>query len=56
MTIIAQFLGVSVNPIREDRKHPQYRIRTSTIASNVALVQYLSNYPLLGTKYLDFKD
>lgn len=56
MTIIAQFLGVSVNPIRGDRKYPQYRIRTSTIASNLMLSQYLANYPLLGTKYLDFKD
>lgn len=56
MTLIAEFLGVSLNPIRTDRKYPQYRIRTSTIASNLLLTQYLSNYPLLGTKYLDFKD
>jgi hypothetical protein len=56
LTLIADFLGVSLNPIRGDRKHPQYRIRTSTIGSNILLAQYLSNYPLLGTKYHDFKD
>lgn len=56
MSLIGDFLGVSVNAIREDRKYPQYRIRTSTITTNVALKQYFSNYPLLGTKYLDSKD
>ena len=56
MASIAQFLNVNVNFIREDRKYPQSRVRTSTIASNTALVNYLLTYPLMGTKYMDFKD
>jgi len=56
MNLIADYLGVNLNPIRGDRKHPQYRIRTSTIASNTLLTQYLSEYSLLGTKFNDFED
>ena len=56
ITAIAEFLGVKVNPIREDQKNPQYRVRTSTVASNTRLAKYLSIYPLLGTKLMDFKD
>lgn len=53
---IALFLGVKVNPIREDRTSPQFRIRTSTVNSNKILVNYLNNYPLFSSKYLDFLD
>lgn len=53
---IADFLSVRVNPIREDRKHPQYRIRTSSVSTNKSLQNYLMNNPLYGSKYLDFKD
>jgi hypothetical protein len=56
MQEIAKFLGVQVNAIREDRKYPQYRIRTSTVYTNQFLRDYLIKYPLYGTKYLDFKD
>lgn len=56
MDQIAQFLKVNVNQIRTDRKHPQYRIRTSTIASNQILIEYLTNYPIRGLKFMDFKD
>lgn len=56
MTSIAQLLNVNVNFIRDDRKYPQLRVRTSTIASNSALVSYLLSYQLMGTKYMDFND
>ena len=56
MKMIASFLGVSVNDIREDRKYPQYRVRTSAISTNKILQSYLDKYPLYGSKYLDFKD
>ncbi|MBV8801667.1 MAG: cbb3-type cytochrome c oxidase subunit I [Gammaproteobacteria bacterium] len=56
MEMIASFLGVSVNYIREDRKHPQYRIRTSSISTNQTLRDYLEKYPLYGSKFLDYKD
>nr|YP_009690421.1 LAGLIDADG homing endonuclease [Schizopora paradoxa]QEG57201.1 LAGLIDADG homing endonuclease [Schizopora paradoxa] len=53
---IAQFLCVNVNEIRSDRKHPQYRIRTSTVKTNLILCNYLDQFNLQGTKYLDFQD
>lgn len=56
MSSIAQFLNVKVNPIRSDTKHPQYRIRTSTIKTNRFLCNYLDQFNLQGTKYLDYKD
>jgi LAGLIDADG endonuclease len=56
MQEIANFLGVQVNATREDRKYPQYRMRTSTVKTNQLLRDYLIKYPLYGTKYLDFKD
>lgn len=56
MTAIANFLGVKVNFIRDDRKYPESRVRTSSILSNTRLVNYLLDYPLMGTKSMDFKD
>jgi hypothetical protein len=56
MLSIAQFLNVNVNEIRSDRKHPQYRIRTSTIKTNLILSNYLDKFNLQGTKYLDYQD
>jgi hypothetical protein len=61
---IGKFLGVSVCPIRallildkrEERSHPQYPIRTSTVLSNSILADYLKKYPFLSTKYLDSVD
>ncbi len=56
ISTIADFLNVKVNSIREKSKFPQYRVRTSTLLSNTKLINYLYNYPLIGTKYMDFKD
>lgn len=56
MLSIAQFLNVNVNEIRSDRKHPQYRIRTSSIKTNLILCDYLDQFNLQGTKYLDYQD
>lgn len=56
MNQIAVFLGVNLNEIRLDRKYPQYRVRTSSLKTNITLREYLSNYPLKSTKYLDYKD
>lgn len=56
MEKIAEFLSVQVNFIRNDRKYPQYRVRTSTVQSNLILSNYLSRYPLRGTKHMDFTD
>jgi hypothetical protein len=56
MNIIANYLKVSVREIRSDRKHPQYRLRTSSLETNTQLCNYLLRYPLRGTKFMDFKD
>lgn len=42
--------------IRENTPHPQYRLRTSSLDSNLKLVNYLNEYPLFGSKYLDYSD
>jgi hypothetical protein len=56
MNQIATFLNVNLLEIRSNRKHPQYRVRTSSLKTNLTLREYLSNYPLRGTKYLDYQD
>ena len=56
MNQIAIFLQVSVKEIRSDRKHPQYRLRTNSLKTNLILRNYLVKHPLRGTKYLDFQD
>jgi len=56
MNQIACFLELRVNEIRSDRKYPQYRLRTSSLKTNLSLRNYLNDYPLWGTKYMDYKD
>lgn len=45
-----------VKSIRNDSNNPQYRIRTTSLKANLAVVNYLTKYPLFGTKFLDYKD
>ena len=42
--------------IRNDSENPQYRVRTTNLKGNLAVVNYLTRYPLFGTKYCDYKD
>jgi len=53
---IAISLYSVVKPIRIDSQNPQYRIRTTNLKANLAVVDYLTKYPLFGTKFLDFND
>jgi LAGLIDADG DNA endonuclease family protein len=53
---IAEFLLTTVKSVRQDRPNPEYRVRTTSLKGNLALCNYLENYPLFGTKYLDAKD
>ena len=46
----------SVKLIRNDSKNPQYRVRTTNLKGNLAVVNYFTIYPLFGTKYSDYKD
>jgi hypothetical protein len=56
MNQIAVFLGVNLNNIRSERKHPQYRVRTSSLKTNLIIREYLTKFPLRSTKYLDYQD
>jgi LAGLIDADG endonuclease len=53
---IAKFLGTSLKNIRENTEHPQYRLRTTNLKSNLILVEYLNKFPLFGSKHLDYKN
>jgi len=53
---IAEFLLTTVKSVRQDRPSPEYRLRTVSLRGNLTLCNYLENYPLFGTKYLDAKD
>jgi LAGLIDADG endonuclease len=53
---IANFLNVSLKSTRENTLYPQYRLRTSSLSSNLKVVNYLNEFPLFGSKYLDFCD
>ena len=56
MTLIAELIGTSVKEFRKDTKYPQYRVRTTSLRTNLNIQRYLDKYPLKGTKYLDYKD
>ncbi len=56
---IALFLNTKVSDVtrnRPDKQTKEYRVRTNSLKSNLILVNYLNNYPLFGSKYLDYKD
>jgi hypothetical protein len=52
---IANLLLTIVKPFRIDSSNPEYRVRTTSLKGNLSLEMYLNNYPLFGTKFLDFK-
>lgn len=54
--IIAKFLNVSLKNFRENTSHPQYRLRTTNLESNLTLISYLNEFPLFGSKFLDYKN
>ena len=56
MNSISNFLGVNLEHTRGDRKYPEYRVRTSSVLKNIQIRDYLMEYPLKSSKYLDFKD
>lgn len=56
MLKLSQFLLTSVKNILENSKNPQYRVRTNSLNSNLILKEYLRNYPLFSSKYLDYLD
>jgi len=53
---IANFLNVSLKNIRENTSHPQYRLRTHSLHTNFILINYLNEFPLFGSKFLDYNN
>jgi hypothetical protein len=53
---IALNFGCLVKPIRNDSDNPQYRVRTTNLKGNLGVVNYLTKYPLFGTKFSDYRD
>lgn len=56
MNLIANFLSSTVKEIRIDKAKPKYRVRTTSLSSNLVLVSYLEKYHLFSSKYLNYKD
>lgn len=56
LNLIANFLSSTVKEIRMDKPKPEYRVRTTSLSSNLVLVSYLEKYPLFSSKYLNYKD
>ena len=56
LTYIAEFLETEVKKIRSDAPKPEYRVRTTNLKGNIIAKNYLLQFPLFGTKYLDSLD
>lgn len=56
MQNIAEFLKTKLRNRVFGEKYSQFLINTSSIESNKILINYLNTYPLLSSKYLDYKD
>lgn len=56
LSYIAEFLDTEVKKIRSDKSKPEYRVRTTNLKGNINAKNYLLQFPLFGTKYLDSLD
>jgi len=56
LKIIADFLNSTVKEIRVTKIKPEYRVRTTSLKGNLILVDYLENFPLFSSKFLNYKD
>ena len=56
LSLISKYLLSKVKETKSNSKNPQHRIRTTSLAGNIVLKNYLLKYPLFSSKYLDSKD
>jgi hypothetical protein len=53
---IAELFETEIKKIRSNKPSPEYRVRTCNTKGNINVKNYLNNFPLFGTKYLDSVD
>nr|YP_010041360.1 LAGLIDADG endonuclease [Pisolithus microcarpus]QPA36137.1 LAGLIDADG endonuclease [Pisolithus microcarpus] len=53
---IADLLQTKVKAIKMNSPQSQFRVRTTNLNGNINLENYLKNYPLFSSKYLDYID
>ena len=56
MLQIAKFLSTKLNQREISNKYSQFIVNTSSVQSNKILIDYLNIFPILSSKYLDYKD
>ena len=56
LNLIADFLLTTVKEIRVDQPKPEYKVRTTSLKGNLILINYMENYPLFSSKYLNYQD
>jgi hypothetical protein len=59
MSQIGMYLGVTVHSRSrsvKDKIFHSFTVISQNKISNLKILDYFSNYPLLSSKYLDFKD
>jgi hypothetical protein len=53
---ISSYLLSNLKETKVNTKNPQYRIRTTSLNGNLVLKDYLTQYPLFSSKFLDYLD
>lgn len=56
LSYIGDLFLTEVKRIRSDKPKPEYRVRTTSLNGNIQVRDYLLDFPLFGTKHLDFLD
>lgn len=56
MSEIAKLLDSKLGVTIGESVHPQYRVRTTSLASNTILLNYLTEYSLFSSKHLNYLD
>lgn len=56
LNLIGIFFLTTVKEIRVDQPKPEYRVRTTSLKGNLILINYMENYPLFSSKYLNYLD
>ena len=56
LSLIGIYLLCQVKETKSNSKNPHHRIRTTSLAGNIVLKNYLLKYPLFSSKFLDSKD